>query len=346
MPRTLVTGGAGFVGSSLGIKLKKQFTGVQIIALDNLSRPGSELNLPRLEDAGIQFVKGNVCEKRDFEEVGAFDLLIDAAAECSVQAGLNSNPENVFSTNISGTFNSLEAARKHNASFLFISTSRVYPIAALNSLPYEEGKTRFILQGLSGITEDFPLNGARSLYGATKLSGELLIQEYAYNYGLKTIINRCGIIAGPWQMAKSDQGVITLWAAHFTYGLPLRYIGFGGLGKQVRDVLHIDDFSDLICRQITLPEAWNGNIFNVGGGIACSTSLLELSTICREITGQKISMDSVPETSPVDIRIYLSDLHKVKAGFGWVPTKNVSQTVSDTVAWLNDYKSALSGVIQ
>ena len=114
---------------------------------------------------------------------------------------------------------------------------------------YEEQSTRFVwtteqnAPGFSaeGIAEDFALNGARSLYGATKLAAELLLQEYAYSYRMPVLVNRCALLAGPWQMGKVDQGVITLWVARHAYGLPLRYTGFGGQGKQVRDVLHIED---------------------------------------------------------------------------------------------------------
>src|SRR5205823_893212 len=129
---------------------------------------------------------------------------------------------------------------------------------ALNGLAWQEDETRYSLAGEQrtpgasgdGIAEQFPLDGARSLYGMTKLAGELMVTEYADAYGLRTVINRCGLIAGPWQMGKADQGVVTLWAAAHYFRQPLRYIGFGGAGKQVRDILHIEDLCDLVADQV------------------------------------------------------------------------------------------------
>jgi CDP-paratose 2-epimerase len=342
--RIVITGGAGFVGSSLALRLKEYFVEGEVVAFDNLRRHGSELNLPRLEKGGVSFIKGDVCNIEDIEMLGAFDMLIDAAAECSVKAGLNGSPSEVVNTNIVGTFNALEAARKNDAAFLFISTSRVYPIAPINNLPFYETENRFEWSVYKGIAEDFSLAGARSIYGATKLAGELLVQEYGFNYRMKTLINRCGIIAGPWQMAKADQGVITLWTARHIYDLPLKYIGFGGEGKQVRDVLYIDDFTSLVCRQIEQFELWDCTIYNVGGGIDSSTSLCELTGICRDVTGKTLHVSSESGTSPVDMRIYLSETRKVQEEFNWQPEFGVCQTVTDIAQWINDNHNRLKRI--
>ena len=200
--------------------------------------------------------------------------MIDCSAEPSVQAGLSGSPRSVLDTNLVGTINCLEAARARGAAFLFLSTSRIYPIAALNDLPFTETETRFRwddapgIPGFSGrgIAEGFTLDGARSFYGTSKLAGEQLIQEYVFSYGMRALINRCGVIAGPWQMGKVDQGVITLWVARHYFGRPLRYTGFGGQGKQVRDILHVHDLFDLLLLQLEAPERWDGRVYNVGGG--------------------------------------------------------------------------------
>src|SRR5579871_6081629 len=182
--------------------------------------------------------------------------------------------------------------------FVFISTSRVYPYRALNELAFVETADRFQLAaeqttpGASarGVSEDFPLEGARSLYGMTKLAGELMVAEYADAYGLRYLINRCGLLTGPWQMAKSDQGVIALWVAAHYFRRKLSYIGFDGSGRQVRDYLHIDDFCDLLLAQIGDFETYQGRLFNVGGGLPCSLSLKEATPLCEEITGNRISI--------------------------------------------------------
>ena len=207
-------------------------------------------------------------------------------------------------TNLLGAYNCLELARRDGAQFVFLSTSRVYPYEALGRVAVDEGETRLEIEpgpelpGVSpaGITEDFPLAGPRTLYGATKLAAELLITEYGARFGFPTVVDRCGVIAGPWQMGKVDQGVFALWALHHHYGVPLSYIGYGGEGRQVRDLLHVEDLCELIELQLADPSDWNGATLNVGGGAGCSLSLLETTELCRELSGNEVAIDSVPET--------------------------------------------------
>ena len=180
----------------------------------------------------------------------------------------------MIQTNLVGCFHCLELARHAKADVIFMSTSRVYPFEALNHLPFIEEETRFALAveqttaGTSavGISEAFPLAGARSLYGMTKLAAELMVEEYADAYGLQCIVNRCGLLTGPWQMAKADQGVMALWMAAHYFRRGLSYIGFQGTGKQVRDVLHIDDFCDLLVDQLRHFTLYGGRCYNVAAG--------------------------------------------------------------------------------
>ena len=189
--------------------------------MDSLKRRGGELNLPRLKAAGVDFRHGDVRCPMDFDCLPAFDVMIDCSAEPSVQAGLTGSPRGVLEVNLVGTVNCLEAARARGAAVLLLSTSRVFPIEALNALPFDEDETRFRWRGVSGvpgfseagIAEDFTIEGARSFYGTSKLAAELLIQEYVFSYGMRALIDRCGVLAGPWQMGKVDQGVVTLWVA-------------------------------------------------------------------------------------------------------------------------------------
>src|SRR5437868_4745003 len=188
MKRILITGGAGFVGASLALAFKQQSEQFEIISFDNLSRRGSELNLPRLKENGITFIHGDVRNSEDFEKVGKVDWLIECSAEPSVHAGFNESPAYLINTNLQGLIHCLEFLRKCGGNLIFISSSRVYPIKALRQLPLSPEHQRLVLsptlqmKGVSavGIAEDFPLEGARSLYGATKLCAELLIQEYAH----------------------------------------------------------------------------------------------------------------------------------------------------------------------
>lgn len=203
--KILITGGAGFVGSNLALLFKQQFPNYQITCLDNLKRRGSELNIPRLMSQGIKFIHGDIRCKEDLSEIQDIDFVIDASAEPSVMAGITSPVEQVYNNNLTGTVNCLELAKKLSAGFIFLSTSRVYPIKTLENLNFEEKETRFVLSdnqpvtGVSskGIAENFPLEGSRSFYGATKLASELMINEYNALAGVKTVINRCGVITGP-----------------------------------------------------------------------------------------------------------------------------------------------------
>ncbi|ABS56284.1 NAD-dependent epimerase/dehydratase [Methanoregula boonei 6A8] len=351
--RVLITGGAGFVGSNLAIFLKNRLPATTVICFDNLKRRGSELNLTRLKVAGIQFTHGDVRNEEDFEALPPFDLMIECSAEPSVLAGVGSSPSYVMNTNLLGTINCLEAVRKNHAAILFLSTSRVYPIRPINALPFREEATRFSLgdttgiPGVSsrGIAEEFPLAGPRSIYGATKLCSEYLIQEYCASYGIHAIINRCGLIAGPWQMGKVDQGVVMLWAACHRFRKDLAYIGYYGTGKQVRDVLHIDDLCDLVLAQMKRLDEFSGEIFNAGGGLNNSISLQEMTAICREVTGETIPVRSVPETRPNDLIWYVTDNSRVSRTFGWKPQRSVKDTVTDITRWIDSSRALLSNIL-
>ncbi|ACI21426.1 NAD-dependent epimerase/dehydratase family protein [Thermodesulfovibrio yellowstonii] len=349
----LITGGAGFVGSNLAIKFKERYSDIKVIALDNLRRRGSELNLVRLKRYGVEFIHGDIRNREDLESIGYFDLMIECSAEPSVLSGYNESPEYLINTNLIGTINCLEMLRKNKADIIFLSTSRVYPIKTLNSLEYEELETRFELKlyqsikGVSqkGITEEFPLNGIRSLYGTTKLASELLIQEYIGVYGIRGVINRCGVLTGPWQMGKVEQGFVVLWVAKHIYGGELCYIGYKGTGKQVRDILHIDDLYNLIEKQILNIHTYNGQIFNIGGGRNISVSLKELTQICQDVTGNKIEIKSIPDTRFADIPYYITDYTKAQTEIGWIPKYSVREIIEEIARWIYDNKELLSPIL-
>jgi CDP-paratose 2-epimerase len=341
--KILVTGGAGFVGSSLAISLKKKYPVYELFVIDNLKRKGSELNIRRLTDQEITFIHGDIRNKEDFDAITTdINCIIEASAEPSVLAGINGTPDYLINTNLLGTINCLNFAKKHKADFIFLSTSRVYPIKNIENINFDEKETRFILSkqqqlpGISskGIAENFPLDGYRSLYGATKLASELIIQEYNHFYGIKSVINRCGVLTGPWQMGKVDQGVIVLWMAKHFWKQELSYIGYGGTGKQVRDLLHMEDLFRLIDFQIHRMEVVNGEILNVGGGDSVSVSLQELTALAQKITGNQIPIKNIAENRQADIRVYITDNSKVTNLTGWQPQIKVEQIIEDIYAWL------------
>ena len=345
--KVLITGGCGFVGSNLAILLKAKYDDYQITCLDNLKRRGSELNIKRLKDSGINFIHGDVRNIEDFEYLPYADIVIDAAAEPSVLAGVNSSSAYCINSNLIGTINTLQFVIKCNAKLIFLSTSRVYSVAKLNQLPFHEIETRFSLldselshgYSMYGINEEFSLDGFRSLYGFTKLSSELLIQEYVQLYNLNAVINRCGVITGPYQMGKVDQGFMVLWMSRHMWNQPLSFFGFGGQGKQVRDILNINDLFDLVDLQIHNIQFLDGEIYNIGGGLNSSLSLLELTRLCNTITGNKISINSVPDTNPLDVRIYYTQNNKIFNKTGWQPTTTIEDTILSIHEWLvkNEY---------
>jgi CDP-paratose 2-epimerase len=351
--RVLITGGAGFIGASLALGLASRHPEWEIVALDNLRRRGSELNLPRLREAGIAFQHGDVRELDDLMAVGELDALVECSAEPSALAGVDGSPDYVVQSNLVGAYNCLELARRTGAQFLFLSTSRVYPVEALQGLHYREDATRLVLSdeqaivgaSSAGIAESFPLEGARTLYGATKLSGELLVSEYAAAYGLSTVVNRCGVVAGPWQMGKVDQGVFTYWMLAHHFKRPLRYIGFGGAGKQVRDLLHVADLLELVDEQLCDPVSWAGATVNVGGGAECSLSLCETTELCRQITGQSIDIRASLEDRPGDVPIYISDCSRLQAITNWRPRREPAEILGDIHAWIVEHEAALAAAL-
>jgi CDP-paratose 2-epimerase len=354
MTKIVVTGGAGFVGSTLCIQLKQKYPNYEIVAFDNLKRRGSELNLIDFQKLGIPFIHGDIRNNEDVLAIGTFDVLIEASAEPSVTAGLDSDPTYVINNNLYGSINCFNACLKYKAKLIFLSTSRVYPIEPIENANFVEQETRFAFDenqtenGISeyGVSEKLSLDGARSFYGTTKLAGEMFIQEYAVFYGLQAAITRFGVIAGPRQMGKTDQGVVTLWMAKHYWKQSLKYIGYGGTGKQVRDILHIDDLVDLIDLQIHEIEKFSGKVYNVGGGLENSASLLEMTAICEKITENKISISSEIQTRPADLRMYITDNSLIEKEIGWKPKKSVEQVFTDIYGWIRENEKELETILK
>ena len=343
--RLLITGAAGFIGSSLALGLARRHPDWEVAGLDSLRRRGSELNLPRLREAGVRFVHGDIRQPADLAEAGPFDALLECSAEPSVLAGVDGGRDFVVHTNLLGAYHCFEAAARHGAHVVFLSTSRVYPVAGLEGLAFREGETRFELlddqplpgASAEGVSERFPLEGRRTLYGATKLAAEQLLAEYDVPW----TVNRCGVIAGPWQLGKVDQGVFTHWALSHKAGRPLRYLGYGGSGKQVRDLLHVEDLVELAELQLREREAWDGATLNVGGGRACSLSLLEATQLCRELSGNDVPIEGTSEGRPGDVRIYLSDCSALHDRTSWRPQRGPRDILADIFAWIDANEQTL-----
>jgi CDP-paratose 2-epimerase len=350
--RILITGGAGFIGSSLAITLKSRLPAARVVSMDNLYRRGSEMNLSRLKAHGVLFHHGDVRKPGDFPS-GPFDVLAECSAEPSVLAGTDQSPEYLVESNLLGAFHCLEKARLWRSGFLFLSTSRIYPIQRLESHPWREEANRFIWEdhgtpGISskGVSELLDMSGTRSLYGFTKYAAEQLIGEYRSAYGLTAVIDRCGVIAGPWQFGKIDQGVAALWVLAHHFRRPLSYIGYGGLGKQVRDFLHIEDLCELITQQISELDRWDGWVGNVSGGASNAASLRDLTVHCRECVGNEVAIASKVENRPGDLRIFIGDCTRLFERTEWRPRRDVRAIIQDIAVWVREHSTALQSSLE
>ena len=335
--KILVTGGCGFVGANICLALKKKSN--KVFSLDNLSRKSSVLNFEILKKKGIKNYKIDIFNEKKIQKLIKFDLIIDCCAEAAVEVS-KKDIDRVFNTNLIGTFNLLKKAKKDKSKIIFISSSRVNSIIEINNIIGKKNLKKKIKIN-KRINENFDTLKPKSLYGFTKLASELLIEEFSYAFGLKYIINRCGVISGPMQFGKQDQGFVSLWVWKHILNKNLKYIGFGGHGNQVRDVLHIDDLVSLINLQIKkLNKIYNKKIC-VGGSKKSNTSLKNLSSICQKITGNKLKYTKIKKTSIYDIPYFVTDNSLANKIYKWQPKKNIIDIVKDNYKWLIKNKTKL-----
>jgi CDP-paratose 2-epimerase len=311
MPNLLITGICGFVGSTLARCWREQRPDLEIIGIDNLMRPGSERNRAALTRLGITIRHGDIRVAADFEGLPAVDWVLDAAANPSVLAGIDgaSSSRQLMQHNLLGTLNLLEYCKAARAGFILLSTSRVYSIAPLAGLPVRAVASAFVPDfaaidlpgfGEHGIAEAFSTRPPVSLYGASKVASEALAVEYGLTYDFPVWINRCGVLAGAGQFGHAQQGIFSFWLHAWAQQRPLRYIGFGGGGQQVRDCLHPRDLVPVLDRQMQATKADADCVCNCGGGRANALSLAQLSAWCADRWGQR-EVAGEPETRPFDI---------------------------------------------
>jgi CDP-paratose 2-epimerase len=347
--RILITGIAGFAGFNISDSLLKYSNKLQIFGLDNLSRKGSEQNVSRLVEMGINLFRGDIRSQADIDHLPQVDWVIDCAANPSVLAGLDglSSSRQLMEHNLLGTINLLEYCKKNKAGLILLSTSRVYSATDLAALPVELFKNRFELKqckivGVSsaGISEEFPTTAPISLYGASKLASEKLILEYGKSFDFPVWINRCGVLAGAGQFGKSDQGIFSYWVHSFREKKPLKYIGFNGIGHQVRDALHPKDLVPILFQQMKKPDLEVPRIANLGGGIENSMSLKELSAWCKERFGGNEVLSS-REIRTMDAPWIVMDSTSAQHAWNWhVETKieeilnEIAKHAEENATWM------------
>ena len=320
--KILITGGCGFIGSNLTIYLKDKIKNVKITSIDNLSRKGSILNLKRLSKKKIKNFKSDIGKLNRLIKLPKFDLIIHCAAEPAIEAS-RKKIEEVFNSNLIGTFNILKKCAKDSSNIIYLSSSRVYGMENL-----------FKLKKKGSVKENFNVENTKSIYGFTKLSSELLIKEYSYLYKIKYIINRVSLVSGPWQFGKEEQGFVSLWVWRHLNRMKLKYIGFGGTGRQVRDVLHIQDLCELILLQIQKFKKINNKTINVGGGKSNSLNLLQLTKFSTNITKNKIKIGSIKKTSPYDVPYFVTNTDYAKKLYKWKPKRSLKTIIADLYFWM------------
>jgi CDP-paratose 2-epimerase len=336
--RILITGICGFVGSTLARELLA--AGHQVTGFDSYIRPGSETNRAPLEKLGARVITADLRDAAAMAALPAADFVIDAAANPSVLAGVDgrTSSRELVDHNLLGTINVLEYCKAHRAGFILLSTSRVYSIGPLTTLPVVvqaealvPDPSRPLPAGLTaaGLAETFATTAPVSLYGATKLASEAMALEYGETFGFPVFINRCGVLAGAGQFGRADQGIFSYWINCWLRRRPLRYLGFGGHGHQVRDCLHPRDLGPLLEKQFKAPRlAAADRLANFAGGAASAMSLRQLSDWCAKRFGPlEVVQDGTPR--PFDIPWIVLDPAKAARLWDWRPLTPTAEILEE-----------------
>jgi CDP-paratose 2-epimerase len=332
--KVLIAGGCGFIGSNLSLFLKKN--NYEVFSIDNLYRNGSILNEKKLKENQIKNLRLDI-KNLSKKKISKFDIIIDCCAEPSVEASKTAL-DRVINTNLIGTYQLLKKCIKDNSHFIFMSTSRVYCINEVKNIIKKNNLNKKIICKKT-IDIKFSTAAPRSIYGYTKLASEELIKEFSYLFNVKYVINRLGVVAGPGQMGKEDQGFVSLWMWKHLNKLPLKYIGFGGHGNQMRDILHVNDVNRLILIQIKRFKKLNNITIAAGGGVKNLISLKDLTLICQKITGNKIPFSKIKKTSLYDIPYFCTSNTLAYKFYKWKPKLNIFDIIHDTFEWQkNNFK--------
>jgi len=344
--RILVTGACGFVGSTL-IRRWVELGTHELIGLDNFVRAGSEQNRSALRAFGVTLHHADIRLASDFETLPAADVVVDAAANPSVLAGIDgrTSSRQLVEHNLFGTVNVLEYCRLHQAALVMLSTSRVYAIAPLSDLPVRVANEAFepdpsvtLPVGVTsrGVDETFSTAPPVSLYGATKLASEQLALEYGATYDFPVWVNRCGVLAGAGQFGRADQGIFSYWVNSWLRKQPLRYIGFDGRGFQVRDCLHPADIVPLIEQQMTASDQGKPRVVNVSGGNLSARSLAQISAWCRARLGEH-TIEPVLKERPFDVPWMVLDAARARDTWQWAPSRTTEDILEEILSHAREH---------
>lgn len=322
MKNILITGGAGFIGINLIFFLKTK--NLNVIALDNFSSKSSKKNGKLIQDLGIPIINHDL--KHPLKINSGVDVIIHLAATCSTSKSIV-DPYNDFLNNTLSTLSVLEFSRKNDTiPIIYTSTCKVYS-TEVNTLPIREGKLRYILSKKRLVNENFSIDGkqlySHTPYGCSKYVGDLYCQEYFHTYGIPTIINRLSTVYGQYQYGTEESG----WVYHFIQAKKYnKKVTIFGNGKQVRDCLWAGDLAELLFLEIKLIKKFGHRIYNVGGGLNNSLSLLELVNLLNRKGGNNLRV-AYNKKRKGDFNTYISNLTKVTSETGWKPKVNINDGV-------------------
>lgn len=341
----LVTGGAGFVGSHVAEFYAKN--GHDVMVIDNLSRAQTLAKADKSKRVilynwnylkhtynNVTLTKADIRNRRQIEKAALdVDFIVHTAGQVAVTASIQ-DPLTDFEINALGTLNVLEAARKssHNPAVVYCSTNKVYG-ENVNRIPILERETRYVFSDKrfeKGISETFPTDlCAHTPYGCSKIAGDIYMQDYSRSYGLNTCVLRMSCIYGHRQFGNEDQG----WVAHFAISaLQNKRLTIYGDGKQVRDVLFVNDLVQAFDMFFKRRKMVSGEVFNIGGGPENTLSLLELLSLLQKLTGKQCKVE-FKNWRTGDQKVYVSDISKAKEKLGWKPKVGTFEGIKSFMAW-------------
>jgi CDP-paratose 2-epimerase len=338
--RVLVTGGCGLIGFNAAKYYAEQ--GHEVDVMDNLERSdllGHRVSEERrtfnslaLRQLGVNVFHYDVSVRRDWLQFDGHDLILHYAGQCGVPTSIE-NPRRDWEVNAVGTFNGLEYAREHDATFCFASTNKVYPIHDAFVFDEKDDRWHFLNHkwdklgvGLEATSEV----GSRTPYGASKYSADLMCQEYAHTYGLKTGVFRMSCIYGPNQFGFAEQGWATWFIIAALKRLPLTIYGDG---KQVRDMLYVEDC--VKAYDAFYKSDLDHGVFNLGGGDKNTLSLHECIHQLQEDLDIKLDV-SYDDWRPSDQKVYISDIRPLKRHLDWKPEVSPAEGLQATTVWVKD----------
>lgn len=335
MIKILITGGCGFVGTNLALKLISEQPKSKIFIYDNFFRKENISNTNYLKHKNITITKKDCAKVNKFPLV---DIIFHLASDPAVTSGMI-NKSNIFNNNLASTNNILNFYSKYKTPIIFLSSSRVYSIDAINSLNYKSFNNRFILsenrvKGLvnGSITESFSTEGFKSLYGFTKLSSEDLIIQYSRINKFNFIINRSGLICGKYQRGNIQQGIVSFLAKSALEKKTINIFGYNGY--QVRDILNIENLCKIMILQMheILSKKSINKLYNIGGGYRNSDSLINLIDIINKKI--KLKFQIKKDERFADIKYYVTSNSKIMNDYNWKPDIGYIDSINECIDFM------------